>query len=179
MEEQEARISFVMTAEDYAAAEKFHQSVLQKRIRPGVNWLRPVLLSAVFALLLLFCVLTRDYFFIVPVLLAMGVWLFLGRAGLRVAAANMYAMDKVLSCTHTISLNSAGIRVINGFEKLFVPWNEFCALRETKRYLLLQCELGGTAVAVEKSRVAPAALEAFLPALRGYVQRRRADESNS
>lgn len=172
MSNAQARISFQMTGEDYAAAQRFKNQILSKKLGGRQRIMVLAMMFLLFTLLVAFCILTKDFLFLISVALLSGFGFLLYRIGAKMAAQNLFATDQALMSMQTVELYPNGVHLINGFEKLFVPWHDFFAVKETKRHVLLLCDAGKQALAIDKNKVEKTALATFLSMLESGLQRR-------
>lgn len=154
-------LTFRMTAEDYNAVWEYKNKKCL-----GINKTRQILIFILSIVLLAVC----AYFYSIYLFVSVSA---LGIAALAASAAarkrrseNIFLHSPVLMSEFTVKTDEKQLQIINGYEKISVPWQSVFSVKETKKHILILPTYMKGSVAINKESCRGKDLENLLSVLK-------------
>lgn len=160
------KYSFFMNADDYTKAFRYKL----KKCRLESNALKT---SVVLCLIALVCfafaqqVLTGIIYFVV-----LGLFYIFISSFVTKNIKRQFLMSPVLRGRHTLCIYDEGLEIINGYEKIFTPWESLFDYKEDDKRVIIMPSFRKGLIVINKQTENSGELDAFLTSLKAHMAKK-------
>lgn len=161
------KYSFFMDADDYTKAFLYKLKKCKKIEINFFKWAMILFFIALVCFVLLNKTLTGIIYFVVLSLCSILINSYKNKGIKR-----QFLMSPVLRGRHTLCIYDEGLEIINGYEKIFTPWESLFDYKEDDKRVIIMPSFRKGLIVINKQTENSGELDAFLTSLKEHMAKK-------